>query len=839
MTEQPKLSLAIVKQTNCLDKIDCYEPVPVATLKAYMKTDLLKHNFKNPITRDMVGSEKKQLTRYKSLINEETSLAKVSYKRTTGMSFGRSNPNGAVGMFSMRKQTRHTLAKRTGMVDYDIVNCHPELLLQLCKANGLSCKELEYYVANRNPVLERLMRITGCDRDRAKELFIRLLYFGSFKNWLKEKRDPETKEIIQPEICIYAFQNDMDFVNWIDALVAELAIIGEHIVKANPKLTKEIEKNKELKKKTNYNKTGSVVSFFLQEYEIRVLETLYKYCCEKGYIVNNVCVLCADGIMLEEARVQGADLLTEFNQVVKEKTGFNLRFDKKEMNECLTDEFIQEHIISEKDLDRAKFERFDNDYFNSLAGYRRKQIYFEMFVCKILRPDPVYAYIETDCGFDEMSFYTQSKITEAFNHLKTGEFYDNGEPEKFMTKWLGDESIRCYNKMDFLPFNEKEPIPPHIFNLFRGFNPKCGDEFSVSIKDKLLKPFFDLGKELCGGDEKCFAYLLKYIADIFQNPRRKNPIAFIIKGKQGTGKNVFLNAVGTCLGKSHYITSSNPKDFFGDYAEGFYHKLLVNMNECEGRDTFDFEGRIKSFITEDSITLNRKFVQPITISNLARLIIFTNKATPIPIDIRSKDRRYVVYETTDHYLNPKYGTEFWKKLVAHFNRPDFIACLYDYFNTMEIDDFDWRTERPITPAYLQMCKVFVPAEVLWLEYKISNAKKIDNQPNQEFKYFVDWKHEGVSGLELYNQYKDFCKQYGFHKDASYEKSTKTFYAKLRELELPLIQTNPQGSTHFKFDYEEVLLFMKQRKWIDYEDNEKVETKQEIKGEDFSELFEGF
>ena len=136
--------------------------------------------------------------------------------------------------------------------------------------------------------------------------------------------------------------------------------------------------------------------------------------------------------------------------------------------------------------------------------------------------------------------------------------------------------------------------------------------------------------------------MLKYIADIIQNPQKKNPIAFIVKGKQGTGKNVWLNAVGNILGLQHYISSSNPKDFLGDYAEGFYHKLLVNMNECEGKDTFDFEGRIKSFITEDKITLNRKFVQPITIMNLARLIIFTNKPNPIPIDIRSKDRRYVV-----------------------------------------------------------------------------------------------------------------------------------------------------------------------------------------------------
>jgi hypothetical protein len=430
-----------------------------------------------------------------------------------------------------------------------------------------------------------------------------------------------------------------------------------------------------------------------------------------------------------------------------------------------------------------------------------------------------------------MTFYTQGKITETFNHLKTGEFYDNGEEIKFITKWLADERIKFYNKMDFLPFNEKQPIPPHIFNLFRGFSEHCYAAYDFSKKDKLLKPFLDLGKELCGGNETHFQYLMKYLADIIQNPSKKNPIAFIIKGKQGTGKNVFLNAFGKVIGKDHYITSSNPKDFFGDYADGFYHKLLVNMNECEGKDTFDFEGRIKSFITEDTITLNRKFVQPITIMNLARLIIFTNKPNPIPIDIRSKERRYVIYETTEHYLQPKYGTQFWISLVTHFNRPEFISCLYDYFNEMEIDNTDWRIERPITKAYMEMCRLYTPTEVLFLENKlvqsletdslIGKTKKDEDEDQDEYyeSYNVSnlnrFKHSGILGQDLYKDYTAFSKEFGFYKDgATYQKNIKCFYCKLNELNLPIITKKHNNLVTFYFDIKEVLQAMKDRKWID-------------------------
>ena len=104
---------------------------------------------------------------------------------------------------------------------------------------------------------------------------------------------------------------------------------------------------------------------------------------------------------------------------------------------------------------------------------------------------------------------------------------------------------------------------------------------------------------------------------------------------------MILDAIGNVIDKEHYITTSDPDDLFGTHAEGFYRKLLVNLNESEDKKTFQFEGNIKSFITEPTITVNPKFVRPSTVSNHARPIITTNKETPISNDVKSKDRRYV------------------------------------------------------------------------------------------------------------------------------------------------------------------------------------------------------
>ena len=126
--------------------------------------------------------------------------------------------------------------------------------------------------------------------------------------------------------------------------------------------------------------------------------------------------------------------------------------------------------------------------------------------------------------------------------------------------------------------------------------------------------------------------------------------------------------------------------FFSDHAEGAYRKLLVNVNEAESKDTFQNEGQFKSFITEDTIVVNPKYVRPTKLANHARLIITSNKPNSIPIDVKSKDRRYVVYQTTDKYL--EYKASFWEKIVNHFKKPEFMTALHYFFLSLNLEKFD-------------------------------------------------------------------------------------------------------------------------------------------------------
>jgi hypothetical protein len=516
----------------------------------------------------------------------------------------------------------------------------------------------------------------------------------------------------------------------------------------------------------------------------------------------------------------------------KTKEDMNIKKNIEDINE------EQKQYSLNYEFDDTKLNRLDTPYFMTLRIYPLQKRYFELFVCKVLRPEPFYVYFENETNLSkDICMYSQNKIIEAFNHLSFVETIEKNNQiievkKKFISKWLEDDTVKIYNKVDFIPFNENKPINDSVFNLFRGFNPHCKTKYDKTKKDALLKPFKELWIQLCGGDEQHFKYFYKYTAHMFQRPNERIPIAFIFKGKQGTGKNMGLSPIGNLLGRQHYISSANPKDFYGDYAEGFVNKLLVNLNECEGKDTFNLEGKIKSSITDETVTINQKYIRPMTILMLARIIIFTNREYSIPLDVTTKERRIVAFQNTDYYLASKYGTKFWENLNKHFKRPDFLACLYDDLMEQQIDNVDWKSERPITEAYKQMCKRFVPVEVLFFEHYCV-VEKINTKflETNVYNNNIDCEEKGT---DLYDKYIEFISKCKYNRNG--ERNLRNFYSKISELEFPVTIAEPHNIKTFRFNTKEMLSYFKERQWIEVTDEDIINVAQDNAGEDFSDLF---
>lgn len=735
---------------------------------------------------------KKQLMKYIKLWDARKKAFKVEYD-TSKISIGRKYAKGSLSLQNFKRTIRETLVYDTH-TDIDIKNCHYVLLEQYCKKNGIVCDYVSDYVNNRDERLHDLMTQCKVVRKIAKELIIVLLYGGLVNEYCAE----------------HGFSIDIDLPEWVEPLNTEIKKITDIICLKEAVIHKEVGK---LKKK---DKNASTISYVLQVIEDNILMTL---CSKLKQDQLKVETLCFDGVLILNDEVD----LSSLSAYCFEKTNYRVEFEVKPMElhfeavtldtECIElehlDEFNQNYCMT-------------LEYDTSFQTYQTRKKYIEHFVCKVMQPEPMYMFQNgIHMKIDPLN---PGQLALLLKPISSGYLDKRGNPVSFYEKWSNDIKHRLYRTFDFIPFPIDKPIhDKSILNVFEGFNPDIYAE--PMDKETILKritPFLDLAQELCGNDEHAM-YFHRFIAQIFQEPEYKPPVCIIFKGKQGTGKNAILDAIGNMLNPIHYITSSSPNDFFGTHAEGYYRKLLVNLNEAEGKDTFDFEGKMKSFITEPTITINPKNVRPTQIRNMARTIITTNKPNPIPIDVRSKDRRYVVYQNTDVYLRK--SSKFWLCLREHFLKPEFMSALYQWYMKIDNRKFDWAKKRPLTKAYRDLCNLYSPVEALFFqEYYDKKMWICEHETKNAVDTMVIPKHL------LFTQYETFCKKNRFLRDETKATSTRGFSSKLIDLEIPMTQVFMHGETCWRLCPEEIYSFVEKKRWINSYKLDEVEA-EEVIGED--------
>ena len=221
---------------------------------------------------------------------------------------------------------------------------------------------------------------------------------------------------------------------------------------------------------------------------------------------------------------------------------------------------------------------------------------------------------------------------------------NKGTPETKATIWLKDKDRREYDKINFHPYNpclqqNAQDTSPNNreYNLWKGFavEPKEGDTF-------IFKSFvLDV---ICNGDEKHFKYLYSWLARLIQYPEKHGETAIILMGKQGTGKNTFVETVGKLLGV-HYKPLANIEQLLGNFDFHHANAVLIHANEAIWGGDKKRLGKLKTLITEPEVTVEAKFKDPVTLKNCRHLIMSSNEEWPVHLDL--DDRRFLVLKVSD------------------------------------------------------------------------------------------------------------------------------------------------------------------------------------------------
>jgi len=328
------------------------------------------------------------------------------------------------------------------------------------------------------------------------------------------------------------------------------------------------------------------------------------------------------------------------------------------------------------------------------------------------------------------------------------EVYKGGRLEKIsiFETWSGDEHRRSYKKLDFIP---EKVDNREIYNTFRGFDYADYEEADYTPSTKLIDYFIKTISTLVDHDAPSIVWVVRYIADIFQNPTRLPGCAILWKSRQGFGKDTILDCISKLLNKQYLFRTAKPDDIFGSFNGVIANKLLIQLNEMEGKDGFANKERLKNLITEHQTKINEKNMKAYDQTNTSRIFICSNNTNPI--EIPNGDRRFAVFEADR--IKPK--ASHFTEMRDLMESDDELYSLFEYLHQYDLGDEALRDCRPITRAYKTMQSNSTHPFYLWLNEDVVNSTP--QEINDLFTTFRFNKQKSkliISSSDIYEAYKE-------------------------------------------------------------------------------------
>lgn len=726
-------NLTLNVRENILNNITIHEVYDINVLDKLINSNLLREKVSNPLSNH--NNEKTQLLKYKELY--ENNYSRVTLKRSSH-NYGRCYPENSLSLLSIRKEIRHTLCKND-YKDFDIINCHPTILYQICIANNIRCILLEKYVFDRSYYLEFLKINYGIEYTKGKELFISLLYGANLKNLLNKYANKEATHnnyIKNDKLLIAPILQDFK---------DEFQNICKIIYDNNPDLVEAIKNKKEDNQESIYNLHGSVCSFFLQEKEVIILEIIYKYCIEKGYIKNNECVLCLDGIMLLNKYIDHVAtdrILDELHNIILDKTGFNLSFSNKKMDLDYLN-ILDNHIIFNLHLQPFSSGMI-SDYFKMLYGslflFSNNKLYYYNNVYWI-EDDKTKSKLHTfvDTIFYKKLLYHINKLIDELNSRITTMDKNIFDTElkvlttfltsiqalrkgRFRNEIVNDICIKITNNtvvFDANPylfcFNNK------VYNLLSGkfilpssyqyLKTTCGYDYDTNYPVERTDLLMDLLRKIFPDNETLNFYLISMSTGLSGLQIEK---LFILSGMGGNGKSLIDSLAINTLGPYSYKLPSSVllqdiKDGGNPQIANLHKKRFVCAQEPNDNRRI-YASTLKEITGDKKINARLNYSNDCDVDLQLTLVLECNNLPAITEVNDAIIRRIVVIPFISKFVSKEVYDETEDKtnlfLADSYYKTDEFQISYRqaFFNILASKWKDFQTNNFALPSLPKLCK---------------------------------------------------------------------------------------------------------------------------------------
>lgn len=240
--------------------------------------------------------------------------------------------------------------------------------------------------------------------------------------------------------------------------------------------------------------------------------------------------------------------------------------------------------------------------------------------------------------------------------------------------WLDSKDRRSYNRVVFKP-NGAEPDE---YNLWRGIQTK------PIYDDSKCACFLEhVHKNLAKGDQEVANWILDWMAAIIQDPGGGPKRALVLVGGQGTGKTIIGDYLRRVIGNQHFIKFAQHDHFIGRFNADTAGKILVHCDEATWGGDKKGEGQLKSLITDEIITLERKHEDRYSVNNCAHLLVTSNEDHPVPVAY--DDRRFVILRVRDKQGDYK---EFFSRFFEECKNGEGPRALYGHLLNRKLKSYD-------------------------------------------------------------------------------------------------------------------------------------------------------
>ena len=272
------------------------------------------------------------------------------------------------------------------------------------------------------------------------------------------------------------------------------------------------------------------------------------------------------------------------------------------------------------------------------------------------------------------------------------------KPNEAIEAFLTNPNTLRYDTVAFTPL----PTPATTINYWvpPSVQPQSGDPSKIG---KFLN------QVICNRQRESLIYLIKFLAHMWQKPEEKPGVAIVLLGGQGTGKGTFFQLLANIWTRTTLQVSS-VEHIVGGFNAAMERNFIINMDEALFSGDRRAMDRLKSMITEPTITIEQKYQPRRTVGSIHRFFAASNHQHFG--NIEKDDRRFVFLRVSEER---KGDHNYFGEIHSAINDPFQLAAFCQVLATTDIADFNVRSKPNTSELIQQKLKSLRGFERFWYE----------------------------------------------------------------------------------------------------------------------------